>query len=124
MEELANLFSEDNVRTLETLARSLNLETMTFAKHSMVRVSNVHAALQKKEFFDLIESEEVLQLLAHFQKLKPFEPKNYFQQCALKQLEELYGNDIWQWTLDAFEGNGDGDLGPSILSMVSRAWSS
>jgi hypothetical protein len=121
-DDLATLFSEDNVQTLETLARSMQLETMISAKYCMVRVSNVHVALQKKEFFDLIESEEILSLLTRFKELKPFEAKNYHQMCALKQLEETYGNDIWQWTLDAFEGNADADLCSSILSLVSRAW--
>ena len=120
--DLATLFCEEYVQSLEMIARFMALETMVETKDGFSRVSNVWVAMKNPKFQELIESQELLDLVLRFKALKPLCAKNYHQECALKQLHELYGGDIWQWTLDAFEGNSDEDLCPSVLSLVSRAW--
>lgn len=120
-EDLAVLFCEDTVRTLETLARSFPNDTMRTVNGGLFRVSNVFNAMYKPEFLLMIESLEIVKLVKKFGRLS-IRSENYDEKKAFELLEN-YGNDTWQWTLDAFEGQIDSDMSSVILAMVLRAWS-
>jgi len=120
--DLPILFCEEHVCILETLARSLQLNSMVEKNGKIVRFSNVWLALKHRKFFELIETEELLFLLEKFKNLKLGKASNYAEERALQELDEVYSGDMWQWALDAFEGRADESLCPAILSLLSREW--
>lgn len=119
--DLAVLFCEENVSTLETLARSFPNDSMREVNGGLFRVSNVFNAMHQSNFLLMIESLELGNLLIKFGRLS-IRAQNIEEEDAQKLLAD-YGNDSWQWTLDAFEGRIEGDMSSVILAMVLRAWS-
>ena len=118
-EDLAVLFCEENVATLETLARTFPNDSMRTVNGGLFRVSNVFNAMYKPEFLLMIETKELVNLVKKFGRLS-IRTQSAEEEDAYELLKS-YGNDTWQWTLDAFEGRiEDGSV---ILGMVLRAWS-